>query len=214
MGTIAQLFCAADARTICFSAKLQISAIRFDVWQMPLGIATSEALAPFAAKSNLRTSSRPKMVLVVLPMLPVPNQPAPNHTVLRLILGPLETRVMEVLWECNECCVRQVLPRLHQQFAYTTIMSTLDRLYKKKFANRRKCGRAYVYSARVSCQEWKDIVARDVAAKLLAGSHSSREVLIACLLEAVRLQEPDLLEDIETTLKDKRGGLVKDYNGA
>ncbi len=147
-------------------------------------------------------------------MLPIPDQRVPSHTALRLILGPLETRVMEVLWECNECCVRQVLSRLNQKFAYTTIMSTLDRLYKKKFANRRKCGRAYIYSARVSCQEWKDIVARDVAATLLAGSHSSREVLIDCLLEAVRLQEPELLEDIETTLQDKRCGRVSGYNGA
>ena len=156
----------------------------------------------------------PRDSLGVLPMLPVPNQAAPSHTALRLILGPLETRVMEVLWECNECCVRQVLPKLNHKFAYTTIMSTLDRLYKKRFANRRKCGRAYAYSARVSCQEWRDIVARDLVAKLLAGPQSSHEALIACLLEAVRLQEPELLEDIETTLQDKRGGIVSGYNGA
>ena len=147
-------------------------------------------------------------------MLSIPNQRAPSHTALRLILGPLETQVMEVLWDCDECCVRQVLPRLKHKFAYTTIMSTLDRLYRKSFANRRKRGRAYAYSARVSCQEWRDIVARDLVGKLLAGPQSSHEALIACLLEAVRLQEPELLEDIETTLRDKRRGVVSGYNGA
>ena len=70
------------------------------------------------------------MAFVVWRMLPGANHRAPSHTVLGLILGPLETQVMEVLWECDECCVRQVLPRLNQKFAYTTIMTTLDRLYQ------------------------------------------------------------------------------------
>src|SRR5208337_4180412 len=115
----------------------------------------------------------PKMVSVGLRMLTVPNQRAPNHKLLQLILGPLESQVMEVLWDGKECCVRQVLARLDQKFAYTTIMTTLDRLYKKKLLNRRLLGRGYVYSARVTCQEWKDTVARDVVAKLLAGPRSS-----------------------------------------
>src|SRR5271169_189659 len=121
--------------------KFRLSDSTYD--RCHLGIATSEPVPSFAAKSNLRTSSRPNSVLVVLPMLPLLDQRTSSHTAMRLILGPLETQVMEVLWQCNECCVRQVLPRLNQKLAYTTIMSTLDRLYKKKFANRRKCGRAY-----------------------------------------------------------------------
>jgi predicted transcriptional regulator len=147
-------------------------------------------------------------------MSPVPSQRAPSRRILQLILGPLETQVMEVLWDCDECCVRQVLPRLNRTFAYTTIMSTLNRLYRKGLAKRRKCGRAYAYSARVSCEEWKYTVARDVVVNLLAGSRSSHEALIDCLLEVVRLQEPELLEDMGITLQAKRGGIVSGYNGA
>jgi len=29
-----------------------------------------------------------------------------------LILGPLETQVMQVLWMCGECSVREVIPRM------------------------------------------------------------------------------------------------------
>ena len=147
-------------------------------------------------------------------MLTVPNQRAPNHKLLQLILGPLESQVMEVLWDGEECCVRQVQARLDQKFAYTTIMTTLDRLYKKRFVNRRMLGRGYAYSARVSCQEWKDTVARDVVAKLLAGTQSSHEALIACPLEAVRLQQPELLQDIATILGAQGHTLMSGYHGA
>lgn len=144
----------------------------------------------------------------------VSHRPAPSHKVLNLVLGPLEARVMEVLWDCGECSVRQVLTRLHQKSAYTTIMTTLVRLHSKKLANRKKSGRAYVYSARVSCQQWQETVARDVAAKLLAGPRSSHEALIACLLEVVRLQEPELHRDIKAILGARRRELMTGYSGA
>jgi predicted transcriptional regulator len=138
----------------------------------------------------------------------------PSHKVLNLVLGPLEARVMEVLWDCDECTVRQVLTRLHRKLAYTTILTTLVRLHSKKLANRRKSGRAYVYSARVNCQHWQETVARDVAAKLLAGPRSSHETLIACLLEVVRLEEPELHRDIEAILGAQRRKLMTGYSGA
>ena len=126
----------------------------------------------------------------------------PDHTVLAAsILGPLETQVMEVLWACGECRVREVMERLDRNLAYTTIMSTLDRLFRKNLVSRRLCDRAYIYSPRITCQEWKDKVARDVVAKLLAGPQASREALVACLLEAAGDQEDLLLGVIERRVR-------------
>jgi len=134
-------------------------------------------------------------------MLPAPNPSTASHTVLRLILGPLETQVMEVLWACGECRVREVVKRLDRNMAYTTVMSTLDRLFRKNLVSRRMCDRAYFYSPLVTCQEWKDKVARDVVAKLLAGPLASREALVACLLEAVSQQDALLLREIEKWMR-------------
>jgi hypothetical protein len=39
--------------------------------------------------------------------------------------------------------------------------------------------------------------------KLLAGSQTSRELLIACLLEAIGQQDPLLLREIEKNLREK-----------
>jgi predicted transcriptional regulator len=108
-----------------------------------------------------------------------------GYSTSRLILGPLEFQVMEVLWVHGECTVREVAIRLDRSLAYTTVMTTLDRLFRKDVIRRRKFKRAYFYSACVSRQEWGARVARDVVAKLLAGPQTSREVLAACLMDAV-----------------------------
>ncbi len=124
-----------------------------------------------------------------------------DHSVLRLVLGPLETRVMEVLWARGECRVREVMKELDGDLAYTTIMSTLARLFQKNLVSRRMSKRAYCYSPRISCQQWKDRVARDVVAKLLAGPQASREALVACLLEAIDGREDVLLEELKKRIR-------------
>ena len=54
------------------------------------------------------------------------------------VLGDLEQRVMEVLWEAaGPLAVREVQGRLGRgRLAYTTVMTTLDRLYKKRLLAR------------------------------------------------------------------------------
>ena len=64
-------------------------------------------------------------------------------------LGPLEITVMELLWEEGESSVHDVVPKLARPLAYTTVMTTLDRLYKKGLLDRRKSERAFVYSPRL-----------------------------------------------------------------
>jgi predicted transcriptional regulator len=135
-------------------------------------------------------------------MLAECNTRTADHTVLRLVLGPLETQVMEVLWACGECRAREVMERLDRNLAYTTIMSTLDRLFRKNLVSRRLCDRAYIYSPLITCQEWIDRVARDVVAKLLAGPQTSREVLVACLLEAAGDREDLILREIERRFRE------------
>jgi len=129
-------------------------------------------------------------------MLPRSDQPTVSHTVLRLILGPLETEVMEILWMNGECRVREVVRRLHREIAYTTVMTTLDRLFKKNLVRRRICDRAYFYSARVTCQQWRERMVHDVVAKLLAGPKATRELLLSALLEAIQNQDSQLLREL------------------
>jgi len=137
-------------------------------------------------------------------MLPADKSSAASQAILGLILGPLEAEVMDVLWDCGECSVREVLRKLDRGLAYTTVMSTLQRLFRKGLASRRMLNRAHLYTPSVTFREWQAKVARDVVTKLLAGPRSSREVLIACLLEAVDHQDETLLQQIERRMQEKR----------
>ncbi len=62
-------------------------------------------------------------------------------------LGPLERRVMEIVWSLDEATVREVAARLGGEDgpAYTTVMTVMSRLVDKALLHRAFRGRAYVY---------------------------------------------------------------------
>jgi predicted transcriptional regulator len=119
-------------------------------------------------------------------------------------LGPLENTVMEILWMCGDCNVHDVIERLDRPLAYTTVMTTLDRLFKKALLDRRKDERAFIYSPRLSRKEWEEKRVGDLVAGFLAGPNHSGEVLISCLVEAVGQQDEALLDELEKKIKLKR----------
>lgn len=69
------------------------------------------------------------------------------------VLGPLERRVMRQLWQAGPSSVAEVLAALNDgsspSLAYTTVMTTLARLFGKQYVSRRKDGRGFRYVAAV-----------------------------------------------------------------
>ena len=131
----------------------------------------------------------------------------------QILLGPLEVQVMEVLWIAGERSVRDVVEQLDRKLAYTTVMTTLDRLFKKGLLDRQKSERAYLYSPRVSHDEWERQRAGDLVAGLLAGSQPSRELLLSSLVDAVGHHDVNLLEQLEEKVRRKRKELSKGSQG-
>lgn len=119
-------------------------------------------------------------------------------------LGPLEGDVMDVLWNRSEGNVRDVVQHLARPLAYTTVMTTLDRLYKKGLLSRRKSERAFIYAPRLSRQEWEQKRAGEFLAAFLAGPAPSGEMLISCLVDAVGTRDEGLLDELERKIKLKR----------
>src|ERR1017187_2314993 len=94
-------------------------------------------------------------------------------------LGRLETSVMEILWGRGESNVRDVAEHLNRPLAYTTVMTTLDRLFKKGLLDRRKLDRAFLYLPRFSRAQWEQKRAGDFMAGFLNGPEPGREMLIS-----------------------------------
>lgn len=66
------------------------------------------------------------------------------------LLGPLEWQIMLILWRSRSCSVRDVVEQLPEKRQYTTVMTTLCRLFHKGLVNRTSAQRKFLYSARVS----------------------------------------------------------------
>jgi predicted transcriptional regulator len=118
-------------------------------------------------------------------------------------LGPLEIAVMEILWERGESNVHDVIEKLDRPLAYTTVMTTLDRLYKKGLLSRHKSERAFQYSTRQTRREWEHKRAGEFVAGFLNGPQAAGEMLISCLVEAVG-QDAALLDELERKIRVKR----------
>jgi len=116
---------------------------------------------------------------------------------------------MEIVWERGESNVRDVSTCLTRPLAYTTVMTTLDRLYKKGLLERRKSDRAFFYSARLSRAEWEQRRAGHLVADLLAGPQPPGDLLISCLLDAVGDRDAAVLDELERKIRLKRKELER-----
>jgi predicted transcriptional regulator len=127
----------------------------------------------------------------------------------RLNLGPLEVEVMEVVWAWGPNNVREVARHMQRDLAYTTVMTTLDRLYKKGLLEREMSERAFVYTARLSREDWDRQRAGEIMSGFLTGPVESRHMLLSCLVDAVGTHDAQLLEELEQKVQRKREELAK-----
>jgi len=123
-------------------------------------------------------------------------------------LGDLERRVMIEVRRLGESNVARVNTALGDHYAYTTVMTTLDRLYKKDLLIRRKEGRAFLYQVRFSPEEMERTIATDIIERLFDTSTGSVEPVLACIVDSVSERDRELLDDLERLVRAKKAELV------
>ena len=120
------------------------------------------------------------------------------------VLGPLESRVLEVLWERDApAAVRDVAPAFPEA-AYTTLMTTLERLARKGVLVRTKRGRAFEYQPRLSRSEFESERAAYALRHALQRGGASLAPIASCLIEAVGDRDRELLDELEALIAAKR----------
>jgi predicted transcriptional regulator len=83
-------------------------------------------------------------------------------------LGPLEERALRAVQTRGSATAREAWEELAGGRAYTTVMTTLDRLHRKGRLVREKEGRAWRYALPPSAQEQRRSRAEALAKRLLA----------------------------------------------
>jgi predicted transcriptional regulator len=121
-----------------------------------------------------------------------------------LALGKLEREVLEQIWQRREVSVRDVYLQFEERIAYTTLMTTLDRLYKKRLLHRRKDGRAFLYAAAVGREEFEEGIREDVIDSLFESGVGEIQPVLACFVDNVSERDRELLDELERLVKEKK----------
>jgi len=123
-------------------------------------------------------------------------------------LGPLEQELLRVLWTRGDATVRELIEASAVEGAYTTIMTTLDRLYKKGLLERSPEGRAFRYRPRQSETELnQDLLAAGL--RELLASAVEHEAPISFLVDTISEHDAALLDRLQEAVARKRRDLRK-----
>lgn len=129
----------------------------------------------------------------------------PEQDGLRTSLFDLEAEIMELVWDeaWTEFAVSDVHSALERRrdVAYTTIMTTVSRLFDKELLARHKVGRKYVYEVRLTRPEFIDAMTREVLHCL---PPVSSEAALAMLVERVSEADDAELERLEVMIRERR----------
>ena len=133
----------------------------------------------------------------------------------RKALFDLEAEIMDVVWnwKADRVLVRDVHTALERTrpIAYTTVMTTMDRLWKKGVLQRESQGKAYAYWARLSRDEFHRHIAAQLIDSLLP---EVTDPLLAFFVDYTAQSDPTHLDRLEQLIRSKRKKLERDRRKA
>jgi len=123
--------------------------------------------------------------------------------------GPLEVRVLEALWSRGGTgTVREILDSF-PGVAYTTVMTTLDRLFKKGVLTRMRSGRGFRYTLAASREDLEASVAAKALDAVVASvsSPAALRPLVASFVDSVSVRDELALDQLEEAVRARRRAL-------
>lgn len=109
-------------------------------------------------------------------------------------LGDLEAVIMDQMWAADgTATVREVCSHLREQrnIAYTTVMSTMDNLFRKGFLTREREGRAYRYTPVASRAEYRAELMQHAL-----GSDGDHDAVLTHFVGQLSRQERERLDEV------------------
>lgn len=117
-------------------------------------------------------------------------------------LGELEQLVMNIVWSEGCATVRCVFKQIKakRDIAYTTIMTTMDRLAKKNILKRSKIGKAYEYTPAFSCEELNTKTSQKIVDQLV---QNYGDLAIAQFIDVIDNTSPKKLQELKRRLDEQ-----------
>jgi predicted transcriptional regulator len=127
-----------------------------------------------------------------------------SETQLEAVFGPLEIRVLRALWARQGAAAVKDLQPEFPGVAYTTLMTTLDRLYRKGTLSRTKSGRAFYYLPKATRDQLLSDLAGSTFATMLPGDHAAARPILSMFVDTVGRRDHALLDDLEAMIRARR----------
>lgn len=120
--------------------------------------------------------------------------------------GPLEAKIMELLWRADELSIKEVQQRLEQEkpVNFNTVMTVMNRLVDKGFLEKRHQGRLSIFRPTQSKEQFIEEQSKKLTENLL---DEFGGVVINHMLDSLKDVDQSLLEKLEQKIhqlkKDK-----------
>lgn len=106
------------------------------------------------------------------------------------MLGSLQTKIMDILWAADHPLKpAEVLEKLGNGYAYTTIMTILKRLADKRVVSRKMVGKVYLYSPCL-CKE--KFIKKNLSGIIGSLVNSYGPAAIANFVDVVKTNQADM----------------------
>lgn len=123
---------------------------------------------------------------------------------LERVFGSLELRVLDALWSRPAAAtVRDLEPDV-TGVAYTTLMTTLDRLHRKGVLLREKDGRRFLYRPRLTRDQLLSSVAGDALTAMLGPRGEELRPVVSFFVDAVKREDRDVLDALDALIREHR----------
>ncbi|SKB13164.1 Transcriptional repressor, CopY family protein [Planktothrix sp. PCC 11201] len=136
--------------------------------------------------------------------------PLPNYRPRQLSLGPLETEILEIVWELGITTVKDVHERIlsdpNRELAYTSVTTVLRRLTDKGWLVCNKQERAFYWQALVTREQAQAILAYDRLNRFLAIGNPDIVASFADSLDTASLDQIDAIASRLDAIRRQREG--------
>jgi predicted transcriptional regulator len=128
--------------------------------------------------------------------------PLPSHRPFNLSLGPLETEILQIVWQLDSATVKDIHDRIlsdpDRELAYTSVTTVLNRLTQKGWLKCDKQERSFVWYPCVSAAEAQTIQAYEQLQQFLAVGNPDVVAAFADSLDQASIEQ---IESIAQKLK-------------
>lgn len=123
-----------------------------------------------------------------------------NQKGLLRFFGPLEARIMEVLWQQTEGTIRQVHETLSKEqfISFNAVMTVMNRLVEKGHLSRRREGRMYFYRPVMGKEQFIEAQTKKITHQLVG---EFGELVVSQMVDVLEEVNPDLLRKLEEHIR-------------